>query len=112
MKTVRQKIIALLSERPLDILTLAQVLDIREREVVDHLPHVVRTVTAHGGKLIVREAQCEACGYRFKERKRLSPPTRCPRCKQSRIVGPWYEVSGINTTSAEREYRQGQGRPE
>ena len=91
--TLRQQIIDLLAHTPLDVLSISQALSIREKEVVDHLPHIAKTVAGRGGRLSVRPAYCEDCGFQFKDRRRLSPPSRCPRCKSSRILGPWYEVT-------------------
>jgi predicted Zn-ribbon and HTH transcriptional regulator len=35
---------------------------------------------------------CLSCGYRFDDRRRATPPGRCPRCKQSHIQRPQYGV--------------------
>ena len=94
MKTLRQQIIDLLSDTPQDVLSLSQALALPEKEVVDHLPHIAKSVAGRGGRLSVRPACCEGCGFQFKTRQRLSPPGRCPRCKSSRILGPWYQVIG------------------
>ncbi|RJQ68195.1 MAG: transcriptional regulator [Desulfobacteraceae bacterium] len=93
MGTIRQQIIALLERQPMDVVAISQALGIREKETVIHLPHIAKSVAGRGGRLRVRPARCEGCGYEFKDRRRLSPPSRCPRCKTSRIQGPWYEVS-------------------
>ena len=92
MKTIRQQIIALLQASALDVLSLSQSVGISEKEVITHLPHIAKTAIGRGGRLEVQPACCEGCGYEFKDRKRLSPPSRCPRCKTSRIRGPWYQI--------------------
>jgi hypothetical protein len=97
MKTLRQQMIALLQDQALDILALSQSLALREKEVIAHLPHIAKSVAGRGGRLRLRPAYCEGCGFEFKERHRLSPPSRCPRCKSSRILGPWYQVTGLKT---------------
>jgi len=93
LKTIRQSIIALLEQAPMDVTALSQSVGIAEKEVVAHLPHIARTANSRGGGLTVEPAHCEGCGYSFKDRKRLSPPSRCPRCKDFRILGPWYRIS-------------------
>ena len=95
MGTLRQRIIELLSQEPLDAVQLAQALGVREKELFDHLPHIARSVGARRGGLRMRPASCRNCGFEFKERRRLSPPGRCPRCGQSRIDGPWYYITGM-----------------
>ncbi len=92
MGTIRQQIIDLLKARPLNLIEISQAIGIREKEVRTHLPHIAKSVAAKGGRLRVRPAACGACGFEFKDRVRLAPPGRCPRCRQERIEGPWYEV--------------------
>ncbi|MDA8139636.1 MAG: transcriptional regulator [Desulfobacteraceae bacterium] len=95
MQTLRQQIIRLLQEKALDTLALSQALAVREKEIHDHLPHIAKSVAGRGGRLAMQPAHCEGCGFKFKERRRLSPPSRCPRCKSNRILGPWYRVTGL-----------------
>jgi hypothetical protein len=94
MPTLRQQIIALLTEKPMDILALSQCLGLREKEILTHLPHIAKSIIGRGGRLRLQPARCEGCGFEFKERRRLSPPSRCPRCKTARIQGPWYRITG------------------
>ncbi len=93
MKTVRQQMMDMLSRKEMDIVALSQALGINEKEAKNHLPHIARSVSARGGEFQVRPAVCEDCGYEFRDRKRLSPPSRCPKCKKLRIFGPWYQVT-------------------
>lgn len=95
MKTLRQQMIDLLRQSPMDVLSLSQALAVSEKEIVDHLPHIAKSAAGRGGRLSLRPAYCEGCGFQFKERQRLSPPSRCPRCKSARILGPWYHVTGL-----------------
>jgi predicted Zn-ribbon and HTH transcriptional regulator len=92
MGTLRQQIIALISEQPMDIVALSQALGIREKETIAHLPHIAKSIAGRGARLKVHPAHCDACGYTFKDRRRLSPPSRCPKCKLARVLGPWYEI--------------------
>jgi transcriptional regulator len=92
MGTIRQRIIELIEEKPMDVVAIAQSLGIREKEAMTHLPHIAKSIAGRGRRLEVKPALCESCQYEFKDRRRLSPPSRCPRCKLSRIQGPWYRV--------------------
>jgi predicted Zn-ribbon and HTH transcriptional regulator len=92
-QTLRQRMIALLSEQEMTAKDLSQALGIREREVLDHLDHIARTVSAHGGRLTVLPVRCLACGYTFEERKRFTRPSRCPQCKKSHIETPVFRLS-------------------
>ena len=90
--TIRQLIIELLGRAPMDSLQVARALALREKEVAEHLPHIARSIAGRGGRFIMHPARCLNCGYQFKDRRRLKPPGRCPRCKQSRLQGPEYQV--------------------
>ena len=90
--TIRQQMADLLEQASMDLEQLSLALNIDEKETLAHLPHVARSLTARGLRLRVEPAVCTLCGFTFKERRRLSPPGRCPRCRQSRVRGPWYHI--------------------
>jgi predicted Zn-ribbon and HTH transcriptional regulator len=92
MGTIRQQMIDVLQGRAMDLRDLSQALGIREKEVVLHLPHIAKSVAAKKMKWQVQPAYCESCNYTFKDRRRLTPPSKCPRCRVSRIRGPWYQI--------------------
>ena len=46
--TIRQSIIALLSEQEMDARDLSQELGLKEKEIYEHLVHVERSVAARG----------------------------------------------------------------
>ena len=92
MRTIRQELINLLSQYELDARELSQELGIREKEVYDHLAHVARSVKAEKKKLIVHPSRCLQCGFVFKDRKRLTRPSRCPKCRRSHLLNPRYQI--------------------
>lgn len=92
MPTIRQQIIDLLTEKSYDVRELSQALRISEKEVASHLPHVNKSVASQKRKLQVIPATCAECGFTFKDRKRLTKPSRCPKCKSQRIQSPRYRV--------------------
>ena len=93
MPTIRQKITALLTETEMDARELSRAVGIKEKEVYEHLAHINRSLAAKGGKLAVRPSECLNCGYVFNDRRRLTRPSRCPRCRQSQITSPVYHIS-------------------
>lgn len=95
MKTVRQKIIELLSEGEMDALELSREVSIREKEVYDHLAHIARSLAAKGNKLEIHPARCLSCGYVFKHRQRFTRPGRCPHCKNSHLQSPSFSAKGM-----------------
>ena len=92
MPTIRQQIIALLSQGAYEAGEISQLIGIREKEVCDHLLHVSRSVISRGRRLEVTPARCLACGHVFRDRKRLTKPSRCYRCKSERLTEPMYQV--------------------
>ncbi|MBI5062837.1 MAG: hypothetical protein HZB87_05070 [Desulfatitalea sp.] len=50
MPTIRQQIVALLSEKPMDIVALSQCLGLREKETITHLPHIAKSMAGRGGR--------------------------------------------------------------
>ncbi|MBN2124328.1 MAG: transcriptional regulator [Deltaproteobacteria bacterium] len=92
-QTVRQRMIALLGERDMSARELSQALGIRERLVYEHLDHVARSLASHGKRLEPVPFRCLHCGFIFKERKRLTRPGRCPRCKKGHLETPVYRIT-------------------
>ncbi|MGD8296777.1 MAG: transcriptional regulator [Desulfobacterales bacterium] len=93
MQTVRQQIIELLTEGEMDAREISQAAGIKEKEAIEHLSHVARTLAVQGKKLAIRPAECLLCGYVFEKRQRFTRPGRCPRCKKSHLQNPVFYIS-------------------
>ena len=91
--TLRRRIIALLSDQEMDARELSQELGIKEKEVYQHLVYVERSVTAAKSSFILTPSQCLLCGYVFENRRRLTRPSRCPRCKRSKLQNPSFRIA-------------------
>jgi predicted Zn-ribbon and HTH transcriptional regulator len=91
-RTIRQRIVELLLDGQLGAGDISRCLGIREKAVYDHLSHIRRSMRSQGKKLITIPSRCLGCGYTFKDRRRLTPPGRCPRCRASRISDPVYKI--------------------
>ena len=92
MQTIRQEIISILDNTAMDARELSKKLGIREKKVYEHLEHIRRSVKIKKKKLIVNPFTCLLCNYVFKDRKRLSRPSRCPKCKKSHIEPARFEI--------------------
>lgn len=90
--TLRQRMIALLSEEHLSARDLSKMLGIREKVVLEHLPYIAKSISSRAKQLVVLPFRCLSCGYVFKERKRFTPPGRCPHCKKAHIERPQYRI--------------------
>ena len=84
-QTIRQEIIDLLNSEKLTIRDLSQTVSLQEREIVDHLGHIERSLQRQGKKLMISPYTCLTCGFVFEKRTRFTKPGRCPSCKNSHI---------------------------
>jgi predicted Zn-ribbon and HTH transcriptional regulator len=91
-ETLRQAILEELRRGALSARDLAARLGLREREVTPHLEHLERSLRARGERFTVLPASCLGCGYEFEDRRALSKPSRCPRCRGERIAWPRFRV--------------------
>lgn len=92
-RTPRQRIIELISSSRLASYQLAQMLGISERQVEDHLPHILKTIARDTTRrFILDPARCQDCDFVFKDRTRLTRPSRCPRCRSETIAAPRYGI--------------------
>ena len=92
MKTIRQQIIALLTDAEMDARELSQEVGIKEKEVYEHLIHISRTLESKGRKIKIQASECLKCGYVFKDRQRFTRPGRCPKCRQSHLTNPSFKI--------------------
>ena len=91
--TIRQRLMHLITGTLRSSRELAALLAIPERQVEEHLRHVARSVSRDPGRrFILAPSACEGCGFRFRERTRLTRPSRCPRCRSEDITAPRYGI--------------------
>ena len=84
----------LLRERRWTAYELANALDIPEREVEAHLPHVVRSLDRTPRvTFLIEPSVCEHCGFQFRTRTRFTRPGRCPTCRSESITPPRFEIT-------------------
>ena len=99
-RTPRQRIIDLITGTRLSSYQLAQMLGIPERQVEDHLTHVVKTVARDKTRrFILDPARCQDCDFVFRDRRRLTSPSRCPNCRSEGIAAPRYGIEPVNARS-------------
>ena len=91
-KTRRQEIRELLSERTWTLDGLVARYVVAKRVIIDDLEHIARSV-APRQRLHILPPQCEACGFRFKDRSRFSDPSRCPRCKNEHLAPQRFRIT-------------------
>ena len=92
MGTLRQQIMQLLLQDAMTALDISQAVRASEKDVYQHLVHIEKTVAGQGRRLVFTPCSCQACGFIFKQRRRLTRPGRCPRCRESRIDHPVFRI--------------------
>lgn len=98
-RTVRRRIMDLLADTRMSSYQLAQRLGIPERQVEEHLPHIVKSLARDRMRRFVLEpATCFECGFVFHERRKLTRPGRCPACRGEGISAPRYGIDSIKRT--------------
>lgn len=92
-RTPRQRIIDVITGTRRSSYQLAQMLGIPERQVEAHLTHVVKTVARDKTKRFMLDpARCQDCDFVFRNRSRLTRPSRCPHCRSEAIAAPRYGI--------------------
>jgi hypothetical protein len=92
MPTLRQKITLLLSETEMSTREISGQVGIPEKEVVEHLAHIARSLASQNKKMVIAPAICLGCQYVFENRRRFTRPGRCPHCKKSHIQRPRFRI--------------------
>jgi predicted Zn-ribbon and HTH transcriptional regulator len=91
--TVRQQIVQVLTGARCSARDLAHRLAIPERQVEDHLVHIVKSVAgSRQGRFLIELASCQDCGFVFRGRTRLTRPSRCPKCRSEAILEPRFGI--------------------
>ena len=93
-RTPRQRIMDLLMVTPLSSRRLAEVVGISERQVEGHLSHIIKSVARERLlRFILEPSECQDCSFVFRDRSRLTRPSRCPRCRSEALTEPRYSIA-------------------
>lgn len=100
-RTPRQRILDLLVGRAMTARQLAAVIKISERQVEDHLVHIVKSVERDRlRRFVIEPSECLDCEFVFKDRSRVTRPSHCPQCRSENISLPRY---GIEAPTVKQE---------
>ena len=89
-QTPRQALVELLSTREMSISEIARTLEMKFSEIEFALQHVERSIRPR--KLKITPARCQGCGFVFKDRRKFTPPSRCPECKSEWIKEALFSI--------------------
>jgi putative acetyltransferase len=108
-ETPRSAIRDALLGAPLSARQISQRASVPEKEVAAHLEHLGRSLKRQGERLVIKPAECLACGFVFKERQRMTAPGSCPSCRSERIAPPTFQiVGGAASKEKEKPRREGE----
>lgn len=88
-QTVRQEIVALLTNDLLSVGELSRSIGKSEKEIFEQLSQIQKSTS-----LTIEAAECQGCGFVFEDRTRLKKPGKCPKCRSRRIFEPRFTISG------------------
>lgn len=91
--TARQRLMVLLVGAPLSSRQLAERLGFPERQVEEHLEHVIRSLARDRTRdFLLDPSACLDCGFVFRDRRKIKKPSRCPHCRSESISAPRYSI--------------------
>lgn len=92
--TVRQRIVEALRGHSLTAREISQAVSVKEKEVIEHLPHIARSLggSESAFELVTEPSACLECGFVFRKRERLKTPSKCPVCRSEEITETRFEV--------------------
>jgi predicted Zn-ribbon and HTH transcriptional regulator len=88
--TVRKAIIELLQENRMTVRELAIHFRVPTEDIATDLKHIAKSVLPQ--ELRMEIPACKECGFVFKERSKLKPPSKCPQCKGMKITEPKFWI--------------------
>ncbi|NKB81748.1 MAG: transcriptional regulator [Nitrospirales bacterium] len=73
---------------------LAELVGIPERQVEEHLPHIVKSLSRDTTRQFMQDpSTCRDCQFVFRDRTRFTTPSRCPRCRSEDIGAPQFRIT-------------------
>jgi len=90
--TVRQDIALALRAGPATARDLSKAVGASEKQVLDHLVHLARSLKAHGAQLVMTPVECLDCGFVFSQREKPGRPSRCAKCHGGRLTLPEFAI--------------------
>ena len=91
-QTRRQSVAEILRSGPVTVLDLARRIGSPVKTLLDDLEHI-RKSSKGKNRFIVRQPECNTCGFVFRDRIRLNAPSGCPRCGSEQIREPEFSIT-------------------
>jgi predicted Zn-ribbon and HTH transcriptional regulator len=91
--TIRQQIVALIKVKPTDAYALSGAIGVSQRVIESHIENVAKSYSKF---FKVTPAECKDCEFIFKDRKKYTKPTGCPKCMSESIMPPMFFIREEN----------------
>ncbi|UCH81631.1 MAG: hypothetical protein JSW20_03170 [Nitrospiraceae bacterium] len=91
-ETVRQNIVSVLRGQILSAREISGEVHVSEKEVLNNLFYIQKTLAKNKNHLIIIPAECRKCGFVFKKRERFNKPGKCPVCRSEMIKEPFFTI--------------------
>ena len=88
--TRRQQIIEILQQNKQTAQQLANTFQVKLQDIIEDLQHIEKSIKPK--KLKITPAYCRNCNFVFKERSKISKPSKCPRCKSEWIEAQMFGI--------------------
>jgi predicted Zn-ribbon and HTH transcriptional regulator len=83
----------LLTLSPMTTQQIAAIVKISERLIEEHLGHIMKTVARDRSlRFVLQPSECKECEFVFRDRNRLTRPSRCPRCRSESLTDPRFSI--------------------
>ena len=92
IKTIRKDIIEILEKEKHTVKQLSDYFGVPVADIIEDLKHIRQTLKPMHRKLVEQNPLCKHCGFDFRNREKLSRPSRCPRCRSEDITEPVFWV--------------------
>ncbi|MFN8603147.1 MAG: transcriptional regulator [Candidatus Binatia bacterium] len=92
-ETARQAIRRLLVEAPRTAHELSALVHLPEKDVGPHLEHLARSLRHGDERLDFDPARCLDCGFVFRDRRRPTRPSACPKCRGQHLAAPVFRIT-------------------
>jgi predicted Zn-ribbon and HTH transcriptional regulator len=91
-ETVRKEMISVMKGEFLSAREISGEVHISEKEVINHLHNIQKTLNKDKTPLKIIPAECRKCGFVFKKRERFNKPGKCPVCRGELIKEPLFSI--------------------
>lgn len=90
--TVRQDLALALRAGPATARDLSKLVGASEKDVLEHLVHLAKSVKSQDEELVITPAECLECGFVFSRREKPARPSRCASCHGERLTLPEFAI--------------------